>query len=389
MRKIDFKKGRYVIPAIALPFLCILNYLYLDTFPANAKPTEAEAIAAQDTTSLNTSLPMANLDKRGVKDKFSAAREAHKYRTDYSAIRELGDGFTQEEEYGSVYTEEEQRLLDSLNNMILTDEPAPGFMERVNQRQTRSSYAAAPGLTQSRRVSTGHESGYAREMRMFKEQMAYIDSLSRAGEEPAGTPHKRAERVAESTKEPEPEPMPVRKTLNPNTAYFNTIGGNSDEQFIKAMLDEGLKVRDGGRIRIRLLDDIYVGGREVTEGSYLYGLVSGFGAQRVEITISSILMGDEIIPVNLSIYDNDGIKGLYVPDSQFRAFTKELAGRAASGQRMNFGGDAENSAEMLYAMMDRMTQTASQAAGRAIKKNKAKLKYNTVVYLIDNQAKQR
>ena len=148
-------------------------------------------------------------------------------------------------------------------------------------------------------------------------------------------------------------------------------------------------MREGGRIRVRLLDDIYVAGMEIEKGSYLYGLVSGFSAQRVDITITSILQGSEVLPVSLSVYDNDGLKGLYVPDSQFREFTKELASRATQGQSINFGSDASSSAEMLYSMADRMAQTATRAAGSAIKRNKAKLKYNTIVYLIDNKAKKR
>jgi conjugative transposon TraM protein len=227
-------------------------------------------------------------------------------------------------------------------------------------------------------------------MRLFREQMAYVDSLSRAGEEPADKPTRSRSTAPPSDNElPEeeaPEALSVSKTANLNTAYFNTISGAPAEQFIKAILDEGLKTREGGRIRVRLLDDIYVADMEIAKGSYLYGLVSGFSAQRVEITITSILQGDQVLPVSLSIYDNDGLKGLYVPDSQFREFTKELASRATQGQSINFQTDPESSAQMLYSMADRMAQTAGRAAGGAIGKNRARLKYNTIVYLIDNKA---
>ncbi|PRY13759.1 conjugative transposon TraM protein [Pontibacter ummariensis] len=386
MNKIDFKKGRYIIPLIVLPFLFIFNYLYLDTFPAAGETASEPGTALMvETTSLNTDLPDANLKKREVKDKFAASREEHKYRTDYSAIRELGEGGTREQQYGSVYSAEEQAILDSLNNQILANQQQAPFMERVNQRQDRTRYASAS--VPARRAPRKTESEYEKEMRMFREQMAYVDSLSKAGNEPVSKPA----HVQNATlpTEPAPEALAVSKTANPNSAYFNTVSGAPAEQFIKAILDEGLKVREGGRIRVRLLDDIYVADMEIEKGSYLYGLVSGFSAQRVEITITSILNGDEVLPVSLSVYDNDGLKGLYVPDSQFREFTKELASRATQGQSVNFGSDASNSAEMLYSMADRMAQTATRAAGNAIKKNKAKLKYNTIVYLIDNKAKKR
>lgn len=387
MNKIDFKNGRYIIPLIVLPFLFIFNYLYLDTFPATGKTTSGPAaVAAVETASLNTSLPVANLEKRQVKDKFEASKEEHKYRTDRSAIRDLGDNNTPQQGYGSVYTAEEQAILDSLNNQILANQQPAPFLERVNQRQESTRYASASAP--ARRAPRKTESDYEKEMRLFREQMAYVDSLSRAGEESAGGALRENPEVL-SAKPEEPEALSVSKTASPNSAYFNTVSDNSGEQFIKAMLDEGLKVRDGGRIRVRLLDDIYVAGMEIEKGSHLFGTVTGFTAQRVDITISSILRGDEIIPINLSVYDNDGLKGLYVPDSQFREFTKELASRATQGQSINFEANPESSAQILYSMADRMAQTATRAAGSAIRKNKAKLKYNTIVYLIDNKAKKR
>lgn len=385
MNKIDFKKGRYILPLIVLPFLFIFNYLYLDTFgPAGETAAEPGTALMVETASLNTDLPDANLKKREVKDKFQASREAHKYRTDYSAIRELGDNSTRQQKYGSVYSAEEEAILDSLNNQILANQQPEPFMERVTQRQESSRYASTSSPV--RRSTRKPESDYEKEMRLFKEQMAYVDSLSRAGEEPAKP---RTSPVATEPAEPEPEALAVSKTANANSAYFNTISGTPTEQFIKAILDEGLKVREGGRIRVRLLDDIYVADMEIQKGGYLYGLVSGFSAQRVDITITSILQGDEVLPVSLSVYDNDGLRGLYVPDSQFRELTKELASRATQGQSINIGSDASSSAEMLYSMADRMAQTASRAAGSAIRKNKARLKYNTIVYLIDNKAKKK
>jgi hypothetical protein len=66
------------------------------------------------------------------------------------------------------------------------------------------------------------------------------------------------------------------------------------------------------------LEDIFVGNRKISKGSILYGQISGFSMQRVDLTIVSVFTKGEIYPVNLSIYDVDGMKGLYVPQSVFR-----------------------------------------------------------------------
>jgi len=58
----------------------------------------------------------------------------------------------------------------------------------------------------------------------------------------------------------------------------------------------------------------------------------------------------------------------------------------SSGQSVTFEDSPDNANQMLYSMLERISQTTTRAAGKAIRKNKAKLKYNTIVYLIDNKA---
>ncbi|AKD01908.1 conjugative transposon protein TraM [Pontibacter korlensis] len=389
MKRINFRHPRYAIPLIILPFLVLLNYLWLDMRPA---ATAAQAqVELTEIAALNTSLPDANLRKREVKDKFSAFQDEFKYRTDYSAMQEIGQEIS-DTSYGSVYTEQERQMLDSLHNRILSDQQPQGFMERVSQRQRLSSgrHASATAFVPggSTRPIRKVESAYETEMRLFREQMLFMDSLSRVGEEPV--PSRRGPQPmkahAPAFEKQEPTPLPVTKYKNTSKAFFNTITADGEEQLIRAILDEGLKVMQGGRIRIRLLDDIYVSDYEIKKGSYLYGTVSGFSAQRIQIAIRSMLYEGQIIPVDLHIYDNDGLAGLYVPDSQFRDFTKELAGNVSSGQTLTFEDSPDNASQMLYSMLERISQTTTRAAGKAIRKNKAKLKYNTLVYLIDNKA---
>ena len=61
--------------------------------------------------------------------------------------------------------------------------------------------------------------------------------------------------------------------------------------------------------------------------------MSGFGSQRVKGNIKSILINDNIIKVNLSIYDTDGLEGLYVPSSNFRETTKDVVSQAVISER--------------------------------------------------------
>ena len=52
-------------------------------------------------------------------------------------------------------------------------------------------------------------------------------------------------------------------------------------------------------------------------------------------SITSILVGDKFIKVKLSVFDNDGMEGFYVPESSFRDFVKD-AGANTVQQNISF-----------------------------------------------------
>ena len=66
--------------------------------------------------------------------------------------------------------------------------------------------------------------------------------------------------------------------------------------------------------------------------------MTGFSSQRVKATITSILAGDKFIKVKLSVFDNDGMEGFYVPESSFRDFVKD-AGSNVVQQDINIESD--------------------------------------------------
>jgi len=124
-----------------------------------------------------------------------------------------------------------------------------------------------------------------------------------------------------------------------------------------------------------------VGNFLIKKGTYIYAEISGFSEQRVNLTVNSIMNGQHILPVKLNIYDHDGFPGLYVPASAFREFTKELG--ANSSQGMTLQQAAENNSQLVMSMMQKMFQSTTSAVNKMIRQNKAKIKYNTLIYLVD------
>lgn len=103
---------------------------------------------------------------------------------------------------------------------------------------------------------------------------------------------------------------------------------------ITAIIDENVKAVDGSRVRLRLLDDVEIGDVTVRKGTYLYAIMSGFGKQRVNGKVESVFYNEEIIKVSLSIFDTDGLEGLYVPISQFRETAQDVVSSAMQGSNI-------------------------------------------------------
>jgi conjugative transposon TraM protein len=178
----------------------------------------------------------------------------------------------------------------------------------------------------------------------------------------------------------------VSKTENDNSRFFNTVGLSKNNSFIKAILDEGLKVYDGSRVRIRLMDDIQFEGRTLEKGTYLYGIISGFKTQRVLLTITNIAYNNEILNVKLDVFDQDGMKGLYIPESLFREIAKEASAQTVGGQNLQFSdNNALNATQMAYTAAQDIYKTTTRAMSDAIRKRKAVLKYNTQIFLVNSK----
>ena len=140
-----------------------------------------------------------------------------------------------------------------------------------------------------------------------------------------------------------------------------------------------------GWLRFKLLDDITVSNTKLKKGTYLYGTVTGFGQQRVKATITSILVGDKFINVKLSVFDNDGMEGFYVPESSFREFVKDASSSAVQ-QNISFesedgyGSGISGEALALQALQN-VYNSASSATSSSIRKNKAKIKYLSLIHI--------
>lgn len=219
------------------------------------------------------------------------------------------------------------------------------------------------------------------QMTLMREQMMLMDSIEKANNPELKNQAKAIEKMKKNEKEMD---FFLNSTLDVTKASksteFNSIFRQRENNFIKAVIDENIKGFAGSRIRIRLLEDVYVGNAKISKGTPLYALISGFSLQRVNLNIVSVMHQNEILPISLNIYDVDGMEGLYVPSSAFREMTRSMGENIVQGQNLSSG-----SADFFTTTLSSVYQSTSKTISDVIRKNKAKIKYNSFVYLIDNK----
>ena len=392
LKKINWKQPKYMIPLIIYFPLLFVGYFVIDLFHTE-KAEIPDGLAT--TEYLNPDLPEAKMKGDGIGNKYESMLKSYGKIDDYSALGniERNEEDTREE-YESKYTDEEREQLEAQEAAKLAE------MQRQLQESAQKGQEIAQG------GSPSEEDRIARSKQREQEAM---DELNRAIAQarlqaqqsmiPAATDTADAGQregkveASDKKKTDDDEPQEVVKKVKVTSDYFNTLCDNDKEtSLIKAIIDENIKAVDGSRVRLRLLDDIEINDIVVPKGSYLYATMSGFGSQRVKGNVQSIMVDDDIVKVSLALYDTDGLEGLYVPSSQFRETTKDVGSGALSNTSSltNSSTTSGNSLATWGAQtITNAVQKTSNAISKAIKKNSAKLKYGTFVYLINSRSNKK
>ena len=375
-KKINFRQPKYMLPAILYLPIVGASYFVFDLFGTEVKDVEDKSL--QTTEFLNPELPDAKLKAGdGIGSKYENMTKAWGKIADHTAVENIERDNPEEnkEDYESHYTEEDKVLLNELEQQKNMEQEAADAQAREKEALAELERALAQARLQSQQVA----------------QTVPQDTVAEPQEAPL---EKQKGELAEDNKavtalSEDDKPAEMVKKVKVTSDYFNTLTQNEQEpKLIKAIIDEDIKAVDGSRVRLRLLDDVEINETTLKKGAYLYATMSGFSSQRVKGNITSILVNDELIKVSLSIYDTDGMEGLYVPSSSFRETGKEVASSAVSGNMSMNNGTSENSfAQWGMQAVQNAYQKTTNAIGKAIKKNKVKLKYGTFVYLINSKEK--
>ena len=387
--KINFKQPKYIFPLVIFVPLCYLIGLAFDTFGIGDS-SEKQAVA---TDHINATIPEARAEELG--DKMYEMSRRFDDEEAFTAVSAIGEEKEVKENIGHGYSEDELNSIDAAEAERARQQQEIEELERrlAESQKHINSYAYADSYQTPR-----EDEDFARDLEEIQARSMYRQRAIEASlgvgqpdpeEEAARQRRDSLSRAIENQREKN-RPQLVMKSQSTNADRFNTVtatADNIDTPLIKAMIDKTTKAHEGTRLRFKLLDDVTIEDVRLPKGTYLYGTVSGFGQQRVMARITSIMVGGRFIKVDLSVFDNDGMEGFYVPESAFRDFMRD-AGANAVQQNINFDGGNYGtgiSAEAIALQaLQNVYTSASSAVSANIRKNKAKIKYNTIVYLINS-----
>lgn len=120
------------------------------------------------------------------------------------------------------------------------------------------------------------------------------------------------------------------KAQTNQNSFFSLEDDSITEQVqnaLQAVVHQTQTIVNGSTVKLRLSSEVSVNGVLIPKNSFLFGIAALKG-ERLEIKIDNIKYQNSIFPVELSVYDMDGIDGIYIPGAINREVAKASADRS-------------------------------------------------------------
>ena len=182
----------------------------------------------------------------------------------------------------------------------------------------------------------------------------------------------------------------ARSAQDGNAGFHTAVGKAGDghaRNTVRACVHGDQTVTGGQSVRLRLLEPMRAGRHILPKNSLLTG-EGRIQGERLNVNIVRVEYDGVIIPVELTVHDNDGQEGIFIPGSMETNAVKEAA--ANLGQNLGTGISITNQSakDQLFSELGRgAIQGVSQYISRKMREEKVHLKagYTLMLYQKDNQ----
>lgn len=153
----------------------------------------------------------------------------------------------------------------------------------------------------------------------------------------------------------------------------------SSNTLFKACIHGDQTVVTGSTVRMRMLDDAVVCGMKIPANTLFYG-VATLGANRLEVVVNNLKVGNTISPVSFVIFDNDAMEGLNLPNNMKAQAAKRMQQGLVQNIDMPLASIGTMTSEITSAV-NATTQIAKQILNMKLSQVKVHLKSNYQMYI--------
>jgi conjugative transposon TraM protein len=325
-----------VLPLLVLPFVIMLFFIF-------GGGKGAVSNGGVKTTGLNLQLPDAHFNKKREPDKLalyeSVSQDSAKWK---SAVKD--DPYRKDTDNILSMSFEHSQALKDILDKTAEGFPGKGFeklntsvsgskrddhekelTEKLSQLQAIVN-AKPAAIDQTKPMITDHGKPFEKDLKQIKE--AFTNS---SADQDLVQLDKMLDKIAAIQHPEAAKDSTVNKVKE--TGRMNTFETTTGENGAEAIIPEKQTLVSGATIRIQLMDGVKINGLAIPAGQFMYGTAM-LSNERLRIQVRSIRLGNEIIPVNLNVYDLDGMEGIYVPGSMNRDVSKQSLDQGLSGLGM-------------------------------------------------------
>lgn len=169
---------------------------------------------------------------------------------------------------------------------------------------------------------------------------------------------------------------------------FHTAVGEAPKQAarntIKACVHGDQTITSGQSVRLRLLEAMRVGKYVLPRNTLITGEGSIKG-ERLDIEILQVEHNGTIIPVELTVHDNDGQAGIFIPGSMEASAAKEMAANLGQNLGTSISITNQSAGDQLLSEVGRgAIQGVSQYISKKMREEKVHLKSGYTLMLYQN-----
>ena len=215
-----------------------------------------------------------------------------------------------------------------------------------------------------------------------------VETTTRSGKSKAVPVGQVSKPVVSALAQPVSDSMMIARIAQSVSSSFNTAVGAAPMQntrnTIKACVHGDQTITSGQSVRLRLLEDMRVGKYVLPRNTLITGEGSIKG-ERLDIEILQVEYNGTIIPVELTVHDNDGQAGIFIPGSMEASAAKEMAANLGQNLGTSISITNQSAGDQLLSEVGRgAIQGVSQYISKKMREEKVHLKSGYTLMLYQN-----